>query len=243
MSSDKHDDLWRNFPKTAVEFERRFATEEACRAYWIDARWGGTPGCACCGSTSVWEERGGTLFEGGDCGHQTSLTSGTLLKKTKKPSKVWFRAIFEISARRNGISVKELQRIMGFGSYKTAWAWLHKLRASLVRSEDSAPLGPLVVMDDALVGGRVRRTRNWCWSRRKATTAACVSPHATNNDEATIKAFADRQVAADARDYRRARWLKCDEPQRTPPRGRRCRRRRSVAVTTQCSDATGRYRT
>ncbi|MEQ1711085.1 MAG: hypothetical protein ABL908_06755, partial [Hyphomicrobium sp.] len=32
---------------------------------------------------------------------------------------------------------KELQRIMGFGSYKTAWAWLHKLRAALVRSEDS----------------------------------------------------------------------------------------------------------
>ena len=40
------DDLWRNFPKTAIEFERRFATEEACRAYWIEARWGGEPACA-----------------------------------------------------------------------------------------------------------------------------------------------------------------------------------------------------
>lgn len=162
MSTDKpearfqrdHYDLWRNFPKTAVEFEARFATEEACRSYWIDARWHGTPTCACCGGTRVWEERGGTLFECAGCGHQTSLTSGTLLEKTKKPFKVWFRAIFEISARRNGISAKELQRIMGFGSYKTAWAWLHKLRGALVRSQDSEPLGPFVEMDEALVGGR-----------------------------------------------------------------------------------------
>ena len=69
MARDK-DDLWRNFPKTAIEFERRFATEEACRAYWMEARWGGEPACARCGSTRVWPERGGFLFECGDCDHQ-----------------------------------------------------------------------------------------------------------------------------------------------------------------------------
>src|SRR6185295_3115561 len=111
MVHDK-DDLWRNFPKTAIEFERRFATEEACRAYWIEARWGGEPACARCGSKRVWAERGGFLFECGECDHQTSLTSGTLLEKTRKPFKVWFRAVFEISSRRNGISAKELQRIL-----------------------------------------------------------------------------------------------------------------------------------
>jgi hypothetical protein len=42
---------------------------------------------------------------------------------------------------------------MGFGSYKTAWTWLHKLRASLVRPERE-PLGPFVQMDEALVGGK-----------------------------------------------------------------------------------------
>jgi hypothetical protein len=62
MARDK-DDLWRNFPKTAIEFERRFATEEACRAYWVEARWGGEPACARCGSKRVWAERGGFLFE------------------------------------------------------------------------------------------------------------------------------------------------------------------------------------
>ena len=38
-------------------------------------------------------------FECADCGHQTSLTSGTLLEKTHKPLKVWFRAIFEIATQ------------------------------------------------------------------------------------------------------------------------------------------------
>jgi len=152
MAHDK-DDLWRNFPKTVLEFERRFATEEACRAYWIKARWGGEPACARCGSKRVWAERGGFLFECGDCDHQTSLTSGTPLEKTRKPFKVWFRAVFEISSRRNGISAKELQRIMGFGSYKTAWSWLHKLRAALVRP-DREPLGPFAQVDETLVGGK-----------------------------------------------------------------------------------------
>ena len=116
-------------------------------------RWGGEPACARCGSKRVWPERGGFLFECGDCDHQTSLTSGTLLEKTRKPFKVWFRAVFEISSRRNGISAKELQRILGFGSYKTAWSWLHKLRAALVRP-DREPLRPFAQVDETLVGGK-----------------------------------------------------------------------------------------
>jgi transposase-like protein len=153
MTQAMPDDLWRDFPKTATAFEARFATEEDCRAYWIEARWGGTPSCARCNSTRVWTIREGTTFECADCGHQTSLTSGTVLEKTRKPLKMWFRAIFEISTRRTGISAKDLQRIMGFGSYETAWTWLHKLRSAMVRS-DSEPLGPFVEMDEALVGGK-----------------------------------------------------------------------------------------
>ena len=38
MTRHTQDDLWRDFPKTAMEFEARFATEEDCRAYWIQAR-------------------------------------------------------------------------------------------------------------------------------------------------------------------------------------------------------------
>jgi len=194
MARDK-DDLWRNFPKTAIEFERRFATEEACRAYWIEARWAGEPACARCGSKRVWAERGGFLFECADCDHQTSLTSGTLLEKTRKPFKVWFRAVFEISSRRNGISAKELQRILGFGSYKTAWSWLHKLRAALVRP-DREPLGPFVQVDETLVGGKGSPHKELVLVAAEADGRVRLA-HAENNDEGTLKSFADSQITLD----------------------------------------------
>jgi transposase-like protein len=195
MTQHTTDDLWRDFPKTATEFEERFATEEDCRAYWMQARWGGEPACARCNSKRVWTIREGTTFECADCGHQTSLTSGTLLEKTHKPLKVWFRAVFEISTRRTGISAMDLQRILGFGSYRTAWLWLHKLRAALVRPERE-PLGPFVQIDEALVGGRTC-PKQLVLVAAEANGRARLA-HAENNDEATLKSFADGQVASDA---------------------------------------------
>ena len=191
------DDLWRDFPKTATEFEARFATEEDCRAYWIEARWGGKPACAHCSSTRVWTIREGTTFECAACGHQTSLTAGTLLEKTHKPLKMWFRAIFENSTRRTGISGKDLQRIMGFGSYKTAWSWLHKLRAAMVRS-DSEPLGPFVQADEALVGGKGGPHKELVLVAAEANGRVRLA-HVENNDKDTVKRFADGQIATDAR--------------------------------------------
>ena len=190
------DDLWRNFPKTAIEFEERFATGEDCRAYWIEARWGGEPTCAACGSKRVWWERGGTLFECAECDHQTSLTAGTVLEKTRKPLKMWFRAIFEISSRKNGISAKDLQRILGLGSYETAWTWLHKIRSALVRP-GREPLAGAVQVDEGFVGGE---------NPGKALVLVGCEPggrvrlaHAENNDAATCKRFADAEVAPDAK--------------------------------------------
>lgn len=196
MAQAMPDDLWREFPKTATEFEARFATEEDCRAYWIEARWGGEPACARCHSTRVWTIRGGTTFECADCGHQTSLTSGTLLEKTRKPFKMWFRAVFEISTRRTGISAKDLQRIMGFGSYKTAWSWLHKLRAAMVRA-DRGPLGPFVQADETLVGGKGSPHKELVLVAAEADGRVRLA-HADNNDEGTLKSFADSQIGTDA---------------------------------------------
>lgn len=190
------DDLWRDFPKTATEFEKRFATEEDCRAYWIAARWGGEPACVKCASNRVWTIREGTTFECADCGHQTSLTSGTVLEKTRKPLKMWFRAIFEISTRRTGISAKDLQRIMGFGSYETAWTWLHKLRAAMVRS-DSEPLGPFVQTDETLVGGRGGPHKELVLVAAEANGRVRLA-HVENNDTGTCERFVSGQIAADA---------------------------------------------
>jgi len=196
MTAKNHNDLWRDFPKTATEFEARFATEEDCRAYLIQARWGGEPTCARCESRRVWTIREGTTFECADCGHQTSLTSGTVLEKTRKPLKMWFRAIFEISTRRTGISGKDLQRIMGFGSYETAWTWLHKLRSAMVRS-DSEPMGPFVQADEALVGGKGGPHKEMVLVAAEANGRVRLA-HVENNDTGTCGRFVSGQIAADA---------------------------------------------
>jgi transposase-like protein/Zn ribbon nucleic-acid-binding protein len=190
------DDLWHNFPKTAMEFEERFQTEEDCRAYLMQVRWGGTPACAKCASTHVWTIREGKWFECADCGHQTSLTSGTLMHRSRKPLKVWFRAVFEISTRRTGISAKDLQRILGFGSYETAWTWLHKIRAALVRPERE-PLGPFVQADEALVGGKGSPNKELVLAAAEANGRVRLA-HADNNDAATLKRFVDGEIAPDA---------------------------------------------
>ena len=190
------DDLWREFPKTAQAFEARFKTEEDCRAYLMKARWGGKPACAKCKSTRVWPIRGGVRYECADCRHQTSLTSGTVFEKTRKPLKLWFRAIFEISSRRTGISAMDLMRIMGFGSYETAWTWLHKLRSAMVRS-DSEPLGPFVEMDEALVGGKGGPHKQLVLTAAEKYGRVRFA-HAENNDAETCKQFADAEVSKNA---------------------------------------------
>ena len=191
------EDLWRDFPKTATEFEERFATEEDCRAYLMEVRWGGKPACAKCKSTHVWAIRAGKWFECADCGHQTSLTSGTLMHRSRKPLKVWFRAVFEISTRRTGISAKDLQRILGFGSYETAWTWLHKIRAALVRPKRE-PLGPFVQADEALVGGKGSPNKELVLAAAKANGRVRLA-HADNNDSATLERFVSGQIATDAK--------------------------------------------
>ena len=180
----------------------------------------------------MWTIRDGSTFECADCGHQTSLTSGTLLEKTRKPFKMWFRAVFEISTRRTGISAKDLQRIMGFGSYKTAWAWLHKLRAAMVRS-DSEPLGPFVQVDEALVGGKGGPHKELVLVAAEANGSVRLA-HAENNDKDTLQALRRRpDRGRHPRRDRRARRLQREEPRRAAARGHvqtKAERRESDAV-------------
>jgi hypothetical protein len=67
------------------------------------------------------------------CRHQASVTAGTIFQDTRLPLTLWFRAIWQVTSQKNGVSALGVQRVLGLGSYKTAWAWLHKLRRAMVR--------------------------------------------------------------------------------------------------------------
>ena len=61
-------------------------------------------------------------------------------------------AIWFVTSQKNGISAQGLQRVLGFGSYETAWAWMHKLRRAMVRP-DREQLAGVVEVDETFVGG------------------------------------------------------------------------------------------
>ena len=58
-----------------------------------------------------------------------------------------------VTNQKHGVSALGLQRILGLGSYQTAWAWLHKLRRAMVRPGRDL-LGGAVEVDETYVGGR-----------------------------------------------------------------------------------------
>lgn len=60
--------------------------------------------------------------------------------------------MWHITNQKFGASALGLQRVLGFGSYQTAWAWLHKMRRAMVRP-GREKLHGLVEVDETYVGG------------------------------------------------------------------------------------------
>ncbi|MFZ2958180.1 MAG: IS1595 family transposase [Candidatus Ozemobacteraceae bacterium] len=140
-----------DFPKDLPEFERRFATEEACAEYLKEQRWPDGFLCPACRHPHGWTNQRGAI-ECKACGHQTSLTADTILHGTRHPLRLWFQAMWWVCTQKTGMSAAGLKRILGFSSMQTAWTWLLKLRQAMVRLERE-PLTGRVEVDDAWLGG------------------------------------------------------------------------------------------
>lgn len=121
-----------DYPRTLLDLERRFSTEQACREYLFALRWPAGFVCPRCGGRRYWPMNRG-LWLCGDCRYQASVTAGTIFQDTRLPLVLWFRAIWLVTSQKHGASALGVQRALGFGSYKTAWAMLHKLRRAMVR--------------------------------------------------------------------------------------------------------------
>jgi transposase-like protein len=140
-----------DYPRNLAEMERRFATEDACRDYLMQLRWPDGFRCPRCGCSRFWPQRV-ILLQCAACGYQSSATAGTIFQDTHAPLTVWFRAIWYVTSQKNGTSALGLQRVLGLGSYRTAWTWLHKLRRAMVRPGRDRLHGRVEV-DETFVGG------------------------------------------------------------------------------------------
>jgi transposase-like protein len=140
-----------DYPRTAADFEARFRSEQACREYLFQLRWPEGFRCPRCGSAKAWPLRS-VLRQCAGCGRQVSVTAGTIFQDTHTPLTVWFQAMWWVTAQKNGVSALGLQRVLGLGSYQTAWAWLHKLRRAMVRPGRERLAGTVEV-DETFLGG------------------------------------------------------------------------------------------
>jgi len=146
-----------DYPKTLMELERRFGDESACRAYLFALRWPEGFVCARCGGTTAWPTQRG-LWVCAGCRYQVSVTAGTIFQDSKLPLTVWFRAMWHVTSQKHGVSALGLQRVLGLGSYKTAWAMLHKLRRAMVRPGRERLHG-VVEVDETYWGSPERNVR------------------------------------------------------------------------------------
>lgn len=146
-----------DYPDTLMELERRFSDEDACRAYLFALRWPTGFACPRCGGGEAWRMARG-LWLCGACRAQVSVTAGTIFQDSKLPLTVWFRAMWQVTSQKNGMSALGLQRVLGLGSYKTAWAMLHKLRRAMVRPGRERLRG-VVEVDETYWGGEEKGVR------------------------------------------------------------------------------------
>ena len=140
-----------DYPRDLTQFEARFATEEACRQYLFHLRWPDGFRCPRCGREKYWPLRG-VLLQCAGCGHQASVTAGTIFQDTRSPLPSWFRAMGWVAAQKNGASALGLQRVLGLRSYEKAWTGLHKLRRAMVRPGRDRLAGTVEV-DETYLGG------------------------------------------------------------------------------------------
>lgn len=141
-----------SFPRNLPDFQRQFATEEACQAYLAACRWPDGFICPRCRERRAYRLVKQRRWQCAACRYQVSLTAGTVLHNTKTALTVWFWAAYLAVTDKRGISALLLQRQLGLRRYETAWMLLHKLRRAMVNVARE-PLRGDVEIDDTWVGG------------------------------------------------------------------------------------------
>jgi len=140
-----------DYPRSYAEFRSWFSDDDACLDYLDWLRWREAWRCPACGAGLGWPLSNGRR-ECSSCGRQTSTTARTIFHRTRTPLTVWFAAAWHMTSQKQGISALGLQRVLGLGSYQTAWAMLHRFRVAMVRPGRER-LSGRVEVDESYVGG------------------------------------------------------------------------------------------
>jgi ISXO2-like transposase domain/Transposase zinc-ribbon domain len=133
-------------------FEDLYGTEAKCRAAVVAWRWPDGFECPVCGGASHSEAKTRGSFQCSACRRQTSPIAGTIFAATKVPPRTWFRAMYQLTQTKQGISSVELARRLGV-TQTTAWTLEHKLAQVMMERDADERLHGRVELDDAYLGG------------------------------------------------------------------------------------------
>jgi transposase-like protein len=139
-----------------LEFQRLYGSEELCEAALEKARWPDGFRCPRCKSHEHGLVYGRRLkrYQCRSCGHQATLTAGTIVQATKLPLTSWFLAFYLIGQAKTGISSLELSRHLGV-KYDTAWLLHNKILRAMADREEAYLLRGKIQIDDACLGGEL----------------------------------------------------------------------------------------
>ena len=135
------------------------ADEKAAVEFFEKQRWGDTPSCPECGSMSVYqmkdsktgERQSNFRWRCHDCHKQYTVRVGTVLEDSRIPIRHWAYAFYRASTSKKGVSALEIHRQTGL-SYKSSLFLLNRIRFAM-DEQDIEPLGGIVEIDEAFVGG------------------------------------------------------------------------------------------
>jgi transposase-like protein len=170
---------------TFAQFEKMFPNETACSAYLVAHRWPDGVRCPRCGKSEKISAVTTMDFKwqcyscSPDSGYRFSEITGTIFENTNKDLRDWFRVIHLMMTSKKGISALQVHRMMGFGSYRTAWYMCHRVRAGLM-DEDFRRLIGIVEVDETYVGGNpknrhIGERRNFKMKGGRGTKKAIVA--------------------------------------------------------------------
>ena len=135
------------------EWQKRFASDEACASFLAQERWPNGFICPRCGHEKAHRITTRGLYQCTSCRHQVSVTAGTLFHSTNLPLRKWFWAIYWVGSDKGGISALRLSKLLDV-SWLTAHRMLRKLRIAMGHRDSLYRLRDWIELDDALVGGK-----------------------------------------------------------------------------------------
>ena len=139
------------YPKNLREFDKLFASDEACLGFLEKVRWSKGFQCQSCQGDQYWPLAPG-LRRCQSCRFKNYVRAGSIFESSRLSLKIWFHAIWWFTAQKTGVSALTLQKILGLGSYRSAWLLLHKIRNAMVHADRNLLHGDVEV-DEAFIGG------------------------------------------------------------------------------------------